>query len=46
MPGPKRFVYIFKTVKAPARYCTGVTSNIAERLAIHNEGGCHGPGAA
>lgn len=38
MPQPKRFVYILKSIKAPATYYVGVTSSIAARLAAHNAG--------
>ena len=40
MESSKRFVYILKSVSNPARYYTGVTSNIPSRLADHNEGRC------
>jgi predicted GIY-YIG superfamily endonuclease len=36
----KRFVYVLKSEAQPARYYTGVTSNVAARLAAHNDGRC------
>jgi predicted GIY-YIG superfamily endonuclease len=35
---PKRFVYIIKSLKTPATYYVGLTSNIEARLAEHNAG--------
>ena len=40
MPYAKRFVYILKNASAPARYYTGVTSDVEARLTAHNEGKC------
>jgi predicted GIY-YIG superfamily endonuclease len=40
MAGQKRFVYILNSTSHPARYYTGITSNISARLAAHNEGRC------
>jgi putative endonuclease len=40
MPGPRRFVYIIRSDFDTSRYYTGVTSNIAVRLAAHNAGRC------
>jgi len=37
---PRRFVYILKNTAEPLRYYTGVTSNVAARLAEHNDGRC------
>ena len=37
MPGPKRFVYILKSIAFPDEYYVGVTSNMAARIAAHNE---------
>ena len=34
----KRIVYILKSDANPTRYYTGLTSNIAARLAAHNAG--------
>ena len=36
----KRFVYVLKNGEAPARHYTGVTSDVANRLAEHNAGNC------
>jgi putative endonuclease len=36
----KRFVYILKNQNQPSRYYTGLTSNVAARLAAHNAGHC------
>ena len=35
---PKRFVYILKSQITPGRYYTGVTSDVAARIADHNDG--------
>jgi predicted GIY-YIG superfamily endonuclease len=37
-----RFVYIIRSVSDPARYYTGLTSNVEDRLEWHNHGpsGC------
>ena len=37
----KRFVYVLKSRSQPSRYYTGVTSDVAARLAAHNTGQCH-----
>lgn len=37
---PKRLVYILQSEPSPARFYTGVTSNIVQRLAEHNAGRC------
>ena len=37
---PQRIVYILKNNGNPPRYYTGVTSDLAERLVVHNKGGC------
>jgi putative endonuclease len=36
--GPRRFVYILRTVSDPADYYVGVTSNVRARLENHNTG--------
>ena len=36
--GDRRFVYIIQSLSTPGRFYTGLTSNIAERLADHNAG--------
>jgi predicted GIY-YIG superfamily endonuclease len=36
--GPKRFVYILKSINAPAQYYVGVTSDLEARLQAHNAG--------
>jgi len=33
----RRFVYILKNLEQPPRYYTGLTSDIRERLAYHNQ---------
>jgi predicted GIY-YIG superfamily endonuclease len=40
MSVPKRFVYILRSRSEPSRYYTGLTSDIASRLAAHNAGRC------
>ena len=40
MPSAKRFVYVLKNASQPTQYYTGVTSDVAYRLAAHNEGRC------
>lgn len=35
----KRFVYVLRSVPAPARFYVGLTSDIGSRLATHNSGG-------
>jgi putative endonuclease len=37
---PKRFVYVLRNHETPAKYYTGVTSDVATRHAEHNAGGC------
>ena len=37
---PKRFVYVLRSQSDPTRYYTGITSNVAARLAAHNSGQC------
>ncbi len=37
---PKRFVYVLRNRQIPARYYTGVTSDVARRHAEHNAGSC------
>ena len=37
---PKRFVYVLRNHETPARYYTGVTSDVATRHAEHNSGSC------
>jgi predicted GIY-YIG superfamily endonuclease len=37
---PKRFVYVLKNSDRPARYYTGLTSDVYARLAAHNAGHC------
>jgi len=37
---PKRFIYVLKNFDNPSRYYTGLTSNLAARLAGHNSGEC------
>jgi predicted GIY-YIG superfamily endonuclease len=34
----RRFVYIIESIAMPGRFYTGVTSDMAERLADHNAG--------
>lgn len=36
----QRIVYILKNRETPPRYYTGLTSNLASRLADHNSGRC------
>ena len=38
MTNSKRFVYILTSESQPARYYTGLTSDVAARLAAHNAG--------
>lgn len=38
MRGPKRFVYILKSIGEPREYYVGITSNMQARLADHNAG--------
>jgi putative endonuclease len=37
---PKRFVYVLRNGEVPPRHYTGVTSDLAKRLAEHNAGSC------
>jgi putative endonuclease len=37
---PKCIVYVLKNETDPVRYYTGLTSNLAARLAAHNAGRC------
>ena len=38
MSRPKRFVYILKSIRFPDEYYVGLTSDMAARIAAHNEG--------
>jgi predicted GIY-YIG superfamily endonuclease len=38
VPGSKRFVYILKSIAFPHEYYVGLTSDMAARIAAHNEG--------
>lgn len=38
---PKRCVYILQSEYATNRYYTGLTSNLAARVTVHNAGGCN-----
>ncbi len=38
MPDAKRFVYIIQTIRLPASYYVGLTSDVEARLAAHNAG--------
>jgi putative endonuclease len=40
MSQPKRIVYVLRSVAAPGRYYTGVTSDVAARLEDHNAARC------
>jgi len=40
MPEPKCIVYVLRSLVAPERYYTGVTSKLDARLADHNAGRC------
>lgn len=40
MAGAKRFVYVLRSQTDPARYYTGLTSDLLARLAAHNAGLC------
>jgi len=35
---PRRFVYVFESLANPARHYLGLTSKVAARLALHNDG--------
>ena len=37
---PQRIVYVLKNAEVPPRHYTGLTSDLAARLAVHNRGGC------
>jgi predicted GIY-YIG superfamily endonuclease len=37
---PKRTLYVLRSVQNPARYYTGVTSDVNVRLVGHNAGKC------
>ena len=37
---PKRFVYVLRSRHTPSRYYTGLTSDVAARVAAHNTGHC------
>jgi putative endonuclease len=39
MFGQARFVYVLRSSKDPARYYSGLSGNVIERLAVHNNGG-------
>ena len=36
----RRFVYVLRSQSNPARYYTGLTSDVSARLAAHNAGHC------
>jgi predicted GIY-YIG superfamily endonuclease len=36
----KRFVYVLRNGETPARYYTGLASDVARRLSAHNAGWC------
>ena len=40
MSAAKCVVYVLKSQSSPARYSTGLTSNVPSRLAAHNAGKC------
>ena len=40
MDGEKRFVYVIRTRGDQPHYYTGLTSDVAARLAAHNAGHC------
>jgi putative endonuclease len=40
MASEKRFVYVLSNRSVPRRYYTGLTSDVAARLATHNAGRC------
>ena len=40
LPWMKRFVYTLKNTEIPPRHYTGLTSDVAKRLAEHNAGIC------
>jgi putative endonuclease len=37
---PKRFVYVLKALETTPRYYVGLTSDVEQRLAWHNQGHC------
>ena len=37
---PKRFVYVLKSGEAAPRYYVGLTGDVRQRLAWHNDGRC------
>jgi predicted GIY-YIG superfamily endonuclease len=37
---PKRLVYVLESLISPSRHYVGLTSDVTERLAAHNSGGC------
>ena len=39
MQSQKHFVYILRSMQDPTRYYAGLTSDVSQRLAIHNSGG-------
>lgn len=41
MSASRRFVYVLKNESDPPRYYTGLTSNVAKRLAQHNTDDSH-----
>ncbi len=40
MAGPKRFVYVIKTVDPSPQFYVGLSSDVHRRLAHHNAGHC------
>jgi putative endonuclease len=40
MSSPKRFVYVLRSLSDPDCYYTGLTSDVASRVAAHNAGHC------
>ena len=38
--GPRRFVYVLKTVDPGTRFYVGLTADVSARLVHHNEGHC------
>lgn len=39
MDADKRFVYVLQSTRDPSRFYTGLTTDVARRLEIHNSGG-------
>ena len=39
MESDRQIVYILRSIASPARYYTGVTGDVQQRLATHNRGG-------